>query len=92
MILKINYNIDKEHVYVFMYNDELKISWFTLFPYDSFFERYYMEHDTLNTNMLSNDLVDTYINNVASVPYTKEEIINNINIKIYSDLIKNIEL
>jgi hypothetical protein len=42
--------------------------------------------------LLKEDIVDTYVNVVASVPYTKEEMLKDINVKVKSDLIQMIEL
>ena len=74
-----------------MHSDELEIAWFTIFPYDKFFERY-RKNKITDFDILKEDMIDTYCDYVASVPYTKQEMMDNIYIGVYSDIIKKIEL
>lgn len=93
MILKTTYDKEYSNVYVYMYNEKCKISWFVIFKYDEFYKRYHPKHQAfVNMPMLKEDLTDTFINTVGSVPYTKEELIADMMVDVQSDLVKHIEL
>jgi hypothetical protein len=93
MKLKTAYGKDYNNVYVIVEWPNLKMSWFLVFDYNKFYDRYHPDHqDFINMPLLKEDIVDTYVNVVASVPYTKEEMLKDINVKVKSDLIQMIEL
>lgn len=93
MIYKIDYKTDKEQVYVMMRSDKLHIDWFLIFNYEEFYKKYMPKPAAfVNLPQLTEDIVDSYMNTVASVPYTKQELIDNVIINIYGSIIKHVEL
>ena len=93
MIYKIDYKTDKEQVYVMMHSDKLHIDWFLIFNYEEFYKKYKPENAAfVNLPQLTEDIVDSYLDTVASVPYTKQELIDDVIINIYGYLIKHVEL
>lgn len=93
MKLKTVYGKDYNNVYVIINWPNLGISWFLLFNYNKFYERYHHDHqDFIDMPLLKEDIVDTFVNVVASVPYTKEELLKDISVKVKSDLIQMVEL
>jgi len=93
MIYKIDYKTDKEQVYVMMHSDKLHIDWFLIFNYEEFYKKYNPEPSAfVNLPQLTEDIVDSYLDTVASVPYTKQEMIDNVLIHIYGHIIKHVEL
>lgn len=93
MKLKTVYAKEYNNVYVNIEWPNLKMSWFLVFDYNQFYDRYHPGHqDFTNMPLLKEDIVDTFVNVVASVPYTKEEMLKDINVKVRSDLIQKVEL
>lgn len=93
MILKTLYTKDYEEVYVYVYSPKRRLSWFLIFDYDEFYKRYHPNHqEYLNLPLLKGDIIDTFLNNVGSVPYTKEELFDELIIDVESDLIKRVKL
>jgi hypothetical protein len=89
MILKFKFKEDKEFVFVHAECNTLKIEECFIFNYDKFFKRY--NHEKFDYDMLKDDIADTILN-IMSLPYTKEEIINDMSVSINSDIFKMIEL
>jgi hypothetical protein len=97
MILKTNYtNIQ---TIVILSSDTLDgVYWNVIYDTKAFCKRYYTPDkpdgiiapsDSLRR--VHEDIIDTYVNNVASVPYTKEELLNNTKLNII-DITAHIEL
>jgi len=90
MILKTNYtNIQ---TLVILSSDTLDgVYWNVVYDAKPFYERYYASGKPEDTRHIHEDIIDTYVNNVASVPYTKEELLNNTKLNIIN-LTAHIEL
>lgn len=84
--MKINfeYKNTKDFVYVWIGSEKLQISNFMIFEYKDFHQRYpYREC----SEKLKEDMVDTVMD-IMSTPFSKEELMKNLNIGIHSDLFK----
>lgn len=93
MVFKFSYIKDYKQVYVTASWEKLKMNWFLVFDYEHFYKRYYPDHQLMiNMLLLKNDIVETYVDTVASVPYTKDELYDDLTVSVYSDLIKKVEL
>ena len=93
MKLKVLYTKDYNNVYVYMHSPKYQISWFLIFDYTDFYKRYHPNHqEFINMPLLKEDLVDSFVSSVASVPYSKEDLIKDIIVDVQSDLVKKVEL
>ena len=83
MILKINYD-HKPDVIVELNSSLEGVWWNVVFESDDFYKRYYASNQTPSESMtkLHEDIVDTYLNIMGSVPYSKDEILTNSKIHI----------
>lgn len=91
MKLKLLFVKEHTNVYVEVAWPNLEMSWFLVFDYNQFYERYHPD-TRINMTLLKEDIVDTLVNTNGGIPFTKEELLNDITIKIHSDLIRKIEL
>lgn len=83
MILKINYD-HKPDVVVELTSPLEGVWWNIVFESDGFYKRYHASNQTPSESMakLHEDIVDTYLNIMGSVPYSKDEILANSKIHI----------
>jgi len=83
MILKINYD-HKPNVIVELTSSLEGVWWNIVFESDDFDKRYYTSNLAPSESMtkLHEDMVDTYLNIMGSVPYSKDEILANSKIHI----------
>lgn len=93
MKLRVLYVKDYENVYVHMHSPKYQISWFLIFDYTDFYKRYHPNHqEFINRPLLKEDLVDSFLYFTGSVPYSKEDLLNDIIVDVQSDLVKKVEL
>jgi len=82
MILKINY-IENIQTIVILSSDTLDgVYWNVVYDAKAFYEHYYASGEPRGARRVHEDIIDTYLNTVASVPYTKEELLNNTKLNI----------
>lgn len=79
MILKINYD-HKPDIVVELNSSLEGVWWNVVFESDDFYKRYWTPCESINK--LHEDIVDTYLNIMGSVPYSKDEILTNSKIHI----------
>ena len=92
MILKTNYIENKKEVYVTLISEGLPgVCWFCIFDAKDFYNRYYASGEPGGALRCHEDIIDTYCNVVASVPYSKEELLNNTKLSISSMLMPYIK-
>ena len=92
MILKTNYIENKKEVYVTLISEGLPgVGWFCIFDAKDFYNRYYASGEPGGALRCHEDIIDTYLNTVASVPYSKEELLNNTKLSINSMLMPYIK-
>ncbi len=91
MILKINYTANTQTI-VILSSDILDgIYWTVVYDANAFYDRYYASGEPGGARRIHEDIIDTYLNNVASVPYTKEELLDNTKLNIINPTV-HIEL
>ena len=77
MILKINYKTNTQTI-VILSSDTLDgVYWNVVYDANAFYERYYASGKPGGARRIHEDIIDTYLNTVAGVPYTKEELLDN---------------
>ena len=85
MILKTEYIHNTKEVYVTLISEGLPgVGWFCIFDAKDFYNRYYASGAPGGARRCHEDIIDTYCNNVASVPYSKEELLENTKLSISS--------
>jgi len=85
MILKTEYINNTKEVYVTLISEELLgVCWFCVFDAKDFYNRYYASGKPGGARRCHEDIVDTYLNNVENVPYSKEELLENTKLNISS--------
>jgi len=82
MILKINYKTNTQTIVVLSSDTFDGVCWNVVYDAKAFYERYYASGEPGGARRIQEDIIDTYLNNVASVPYTKEELLNNTKLNI----------
>lgn len=93
MKLKLLYVKEYTNVYVEVSWPNLGMSWFLVFDYNQFYERYHPNHqEFVNMPLLKEDIVDTFIDTNGGIPFTKEEMLKDIIVNPHSDLIRKVEL
>ena len=91
MILKINYKTNTQTI-VILSSDTLDgVYWNVVYDAQAFYKRYYASGEPGSARRIHEDIIDTYLNNVASVPYTKEDLLNNTTLNIINPTV-HIEL
>lgn len=82
MILKTNYTTPTQTI-VILSSDTLDgVYWNVVYDAKAFYDRYYASGKPGGARRIHEDIIDTYTNNVASVPYTKEELLENTKLNI----------
>lgn len=82
MILKTNYKINTQTI-VILSSDTLDgVYWTVVYNANAFYERYYASGKPGGTRRIQEDIIDTYLNTVGGVPYTKEELLDNTKLNI----------
>lgn len=93
MILKTEYLQNNKEVYVTLISEGLfGVGWFCVFDAQDFYNRYYASGELNDPSHIHEDIIDTYLNNVAGVPYTKEELLEKTKLSIRSTLIPYIKV
>ena len=93
MILKTNYINNTKEVYITLVSEGLPgVGWFCVFDAQDFYNRYYASGEPGGSLRCHEDIIDTYCNIVASVPYSKEELMENTYLRIDSNFMNYIEL
>ena len=92
MILKINYKTNTPKI-VTLSSDTLDgVYWNVVYDTKAFYNRYYTSGEPEDVlKHLHDDIIDTYLNNVAGVPYTKKDLLDNTKLNIINP-IAHIEL
>ena len=91
MILKINYKTNTQTI-VILNSDTLDgVYWNVVYDAKAFYNSYYASDEPDATRHIHEDIIDTYLNNVADVPYTKEDLLDNTKLNIINP-IAHIEL
>ena len=83
MILKTEYINNTKEVYVTLISEGLPgVGWFCIFDAKDFYNRYYASGEPGGARRIHEDIIDTYLNTVAGVPYTKEDLLENTKLNI----------
>lgn len=91
MILKTNYTTNTQTI-VILSSDTLDgVYWTVVYDAKAFYNRYYASGAPGGARRIHEDIIDTYLNNVADVPYTKEELLDNTKLNIINPTV-HIEL
>jgi len=91
MILKINYKTNNQTI-VILSSDTLNgIYWNVVYDAKAFYDRYYASGKPGGARRIHEDIIDTYLNNVADVPYTKKDLLDNTKLNIINPIV-HIEL
>jgi len=91
MILKINYKTNNQTI-VILSSDTLNgIYWNAVYDAKAFYDRYYKSGESDSTRRIHEDIIDTYLNTVAGVPYTKKDLLDNTKLDIINPIV-HIEL
>jgi hypothetical protein len=92
MILKTEYIQNNKEVYVTLISEGLLgVGWFCIFDAKDFYNRYYASGEPGGAKRCHEDIIDTYCNNVGSLPYSKEELLKNTKLSINSMLMPYIK-
>ncbi len=87
MILKTNYTTPAQTI-VILSSDTLDgIYWNVVYDANAFYERYYASGKPGGARRIHEDIIDTYINTVAGVPYIKEELLDNTKLNIINPIV-----
>jgi hypothetical protein len=89
MILKINYKTNTPKI-VTLSSDTLDgVYWNVVYDAKAFYDRYYASSESGgaiapsdSVRHIHEDIIDTYLNTVAGVPYTKEDLLHNTKLNI----------
>ena len=89
MILKINYTTNTQTI-VILSSDTLDgVYWNVAYDAKAFYDRYYTSSEpdgviasSDSVRHIHEDIIDTYLNTVAGVPYTKEDLLHNTKLNI----------
>lgn len=84
MKIDFTYNNNKDFVYVWIGSEVLGVSDHMIFEYEDFYKRYRLPADF---EKLKEDMVDTLMN-VMSLPFSKDKLMKDMKLGIYSDLFK----
>jgi len=91
MILKTNYKTNNQTI-VILSSDTLNgIYWNVVYDAKAFYDRYYASGEPGGARRIHEDIIDTYLNNVADVPYTKKDLLDNTKLNIINPIV-HIEL
>ncbi len=91
MILKTNYTTNTQTI-VILSSDTLDgVYWNIVYDADAFYERYYASGKHGAARRIREDIIDTYLNHVGGVPYTKEDLLDNTKLDIINPTV-HIEL
>lgn len=91
MILKTNYTIPTQTI-VILSSDTLDgVYWNIVYDAKAFYDRYYASGKPGGARRIHEDIIDTYLNNVGGVPYTKEDLLDNTKLNIINPTV-HIEL
>lgn len=91
MILKINYKTNTPKIITLSSDTLYGVYWNVVYDTKAFYDRYYASGELDVLRHLHEDIIDTYLNNVAGVPYTKEDLLDNTKLNIINP-IAHIEL
>ena len=91
MILKINYTANTQTIVILSSDTLDNVYWNVVYDANAFYERYYESCGPGGVRRIHEDIIDTYLNTVAGVPYTKEELLNNTKLNIINPTV-HIEL
>lgn len=91
MILKTNYKTNKQTI-VILSSDTLNgIYWNVVYDAKAFYDRYYTSGELESTRRIHEDIIDTYLNTVAGIQYTKKDLLDNTKLNIINPIV-HIEL
>ena len=91
MILKINYTTNTQTIVILSSDTLSGVYWNVGYDAKTFYERYYASGKPGGARRVHEDIIDTYLNTVAGVPYTKEELLDNTKLNIINPTV-HIEL
>lgn len=91
MILKTNYTTPTQTI-VILSSDTLDgVYWNVVYDAKAFYDHYYASGKPGGARRIHEDIIDTYLNNVGGVPYTKEDLLDNTKLNIINPTV-HIEL
>jgi hypothetical protein len=82
MILKINYKTNTQTIAILSSDILNGVYWNVVYDAKAFYDRYYASGEPGGARRIHEDIIDTYLNTVAGVPYTKEDLLENTKLNI----------